>query len=152
MANIGQIEFEQKEMNYTFEFNYKELFLEKNEFYFFQVIFNHKNNFYWIFGKPWFVKYLMVFNQDSKTIGHYYIHGYNSQENNKSKINWILISIILLLVLFIIIFGGWMIYYYKREKRKKRINEIKDEFDYTQENENNDNKKSLINESLGIND
>ena len=155
MANIGQIEFEQKEMNYTFEFNYKELFLEKNEFYFFQVIFNHKNNFYWIFGKPWFVKYLMVFNQDSKTIGHYYIHGYNSQENNKSKINWILLSIILLLVLFIIIFGGWMIYYYKREKRKKRINEIKDEFDYTQEGDNKtDNliNNNLNNKSLGINE
>ena len=44
-----------------------------------------------------------------------------------------------------------MVNYYKNS-RKKRINEIKDEFDYTQENENNDNKKSLINESLGIND
>ena len=30
-----------------------------------------KKNFYWIFGKPWFEKYLMVFNQDKKTIGHY---------------------------------------------------------------------------------
>ena len=151
MENIGQIEFEQKEMNYTFVFNYKELFYEKNEFYIFKVIFNHKNNFYWIFGKPWFAKYLMVFNQDSKTIGHYNIVGNNSEEaNNTGKTSWILISIILLLVVVIIIFGGWMVYYYKREKRKKRINEIKDEFDYTQDIDNKED--NLINKSLGINE
>ena len=44
-----------------------------------------------------------------------------------------------------------MIYYYKREKRKKRINEIKDEFDYTQDIDNK--KDNLINnKSLGINE
>ena len=150
MENIGQIEFEQKEMNFTFIFNYKELFYEKNEFYIFKVIFNHKNNFYWIFGKPWFAKYLMVFNQDSKTIGHYYIVGNSDEKNNTGKTNWILISIILLLVVVIIIFGGWMIYYYKREKRKKRINEIKDEFDYTQDIDNKED--NLNNRSLGINE
>ena len=151
MENIGQIEFEQKEMNFTFIFNYKELFYEKNEFYIFKIIFNHKNNFYWIFGKPWFAKYLMVFNQDSKTIGHYNLVGNNSEEtNNTGKTNWILISIILLLVVVIIIFGGWMIYYYKREKRKKRINEIKDEFDYTQDIDNKED--NLNNRSLGINE
>ena len=150
MENIGQIEFEQKEMNFVFVFNYKELFYEKNEFYIFKVIFNHKNNFYWIFGKPWFAKYLMVFNQDSKTIGHYNKVGNNDEKNNTGKTNWILISIILLLVLVIIIFGGWMIYYYKREKRKKRINEIKDEFDYTQDIDNKED--NLNNRSLGINE
>ena len=152
MEQLGKIEFVQKEMNYTFEFNYKELFYEKNEYYIFKVIFNHKNNFYWIFGKPWFTKYFMVFNQDSKTIGHYSYVGYNSEENNGTgKINWILIGIILLLVFVIIIFGGWMIYYYKREKRKKRINEIKDEFDYTQDIDNK--KENLINnKNLGINE
>ena len=44
-----------------------------------------------------------------------------------------------------------MIYYYKREKRKKRINEIKDEFDYTQDIDNK--KENLINnKNLGINE
>ena len=43
----------------------------------------------------------------------------------------------------------------KREKRKKRINEIKDEFDYTQEGDNKtDNliNNNLNNKSLGINE
>ena len=156
LENIESIKFIHKEMNYSFEFNYNELFFEKKDFLIFKIIFNLKSNFYWIFGKPWFTKYQMIFDQDKKTIGHYcYIKDNNDDENNDNdninKINWILLGIIGVLVLVIIFFGIWMVNYYKNS-RKKRINEIKDEFDYTQENENNDNKKSLINESLGIND
>ena len=152
IKEIGNIKFIHKEMNYTFEFNYKELFYEKNEYYIFKIIFNHKNNFYWIFGKPWFEKYLMIFNQDSKTIGHYYYIENNKLEENKNKdkINWILMVIILILILFIIAIGVWIIHYFKKESRKKRINEIKDEFDYTQENDYK--KNNLINDSLGINE
>ena len=138
-------------MNYTFEFNYMELFEEKNELYIFKIIFNPKNNFYWIFGKLWLAKYLMIFNQDSKTIGHYYYVGNIIKEKNgKDKINWVLLGIIGILVLFIIIFGSWMIYHYKKEIKKKRINEIIDDYDYIQEN--NDKQNNLINKNLGLNE
>ena len=136
-------------MNYTFEFNYKELFYEKDELYIFKIIFSKKNNFYWIFGKPWLSKYLMVFNQDSKTIGHYYyINEKTVEEKNIKKINWILLGVIGILVVIIILFGICLVYYYKKG-RKKRINEIKDEFDYTLDN--NDKNKNLINNDLGLN-
>ena len=151
LKNIGNIKFFHKEMNYTFEFNYNELFDEKNELYIFKIIFNPKNNFYWIFGKLWLAKYLMIFNQDSKTIGHYYYVGNIIKEKNgKDKINWVLLGIIGILVLFIIIFGSWMIYHYKKEIKKKRINEIIDDYDYIQEN--NDKQNNLINKNLGLNE
>ena len=148
MQKISKIQFIHKEMNYTFIFDYKELFIEKDEFYIFKIIFNHKSNFYWIFGKPWLSKYLMVFNQDSKTIGHYYHIG-KDQETKNDKINWILMGIIGFLTLAIIIFGFWLIYSL-RKGRKKRINEIRDEFDYTLDDNNNNNKQSLIKKSLGL--
>ena len=146
MRKISKIKFVHKEMNYTFEFNYKDLFYEKNEFYIFKIIFNHKNNFYWIFGKPWLSKYLMVFNQDSKTIGHYFYIGEElEKKNDLNKINWILMGIIGFLTLVIFMFGLWLFYYYKKG-RKKRINEIKDEFDYTLDI----NEKKIINNSIGL--
>ena len=149
IQKIPIIKFVHKEMNYTFEFNYKELFYEKDELYIFKIIFSKKNNFYWIFGKPWLGKYLMVFNQDSKTIGHYYyINEKTVEEKNIKKINWILLGVIGILVVIIILFGIWLVYYYKKG-RKKRINEIKDEFDYTLDN--NDKNKNLINNDLGLN-
>ena len=93
----------------------------------------------------------MIFNQDSKTIGHYYYVGNIIKEKNgKDKINWVLLGIIGILVLFIIIFGSWMIYHYKKEIKKKRINEIIDDYDYIQEN--NDKQNNLINKNLGLNE
>ena len=150
IQDIFKIKFVHKEMNYTFEFNWEELFYEKDEFYFFKIIFNHKNNFYWIFGKPWLSKYIMVFNQDSKTIGHYYINNDNvfnkKSKNNTDKINWVLMGIICLLILFISIYGIWMINFYKKG-RKKRVNEIKDEFDYSLQKDPN---KNLINNNINL--
>ena len=72
ISEMQNIKFIQKKMNFTFEFNYLELFHEIDNYIIYKIIFPEKNNFYWIFGKPWFEKYLMVFNQDKKTIGHYY--------------------------------------------------------------------------------
>ena len=147
MRKISKIKFVHKELNYTFEFNFEELFIEKSEFYIFKIIFNQKSNFYWIFGKPWLSKYVMIFNQDSKTIGHYYHIGNELEEKNDlTAINWILMGIICILILVVFLFGLWLVYTYKKG-RKKRINEIKDEFDYTLEN---GNKKNLVNNSLGL--
>ena len=100
LENIESIKFIHKEMNYSFEFNYNELFFEKKDFLIFKIIFNLKSNFYWIFGKPWFTKYQMIFDQDKKTIGHYcYIKDNNDDENNDNdninKINWILLIIMM---------------------------------------------------------
>lgn len=147
IKKISKIKFVHKEMNFTFEFNHEELFIEKGEFYIFKIIFNQKNNFYWVFGKPWLSKYLMIFNQDSKTIGHYCHVGKDFEEKNDlTIINWILMGIICILIFVAFIFGLWLVYTYKKG-RKKRINEIKDEFDYTLEN---NYKNNLVNKSLGL--
>ena len=89
----------------------------------------------------------MIFNQDSKTIGHYCHVGKDFEEKNDlTIINWILMGIICILIFVAFIFGLWLVYTYKKG-RKKRINEIKDEFDYTLEN---NYKNNLVNKSLGL--
>ena len=55
-------------------------------------------------------------------------------------------GIICLLILFITIFGIWMINFYKKG-RKKRVNEIKDEFDYSLQKDPN---KNLINNNINL--
>lgn len=62
--------FYNKELNYTFTFNYEDLFLEKENGYYFLIYFefsNYRNN--WRFGFPFFKKYHFVFNHDSKLMG-----------------------------------------------------------------------------------
>ena len=148
IETIPKIQFIHKELNYTFEFNSQELFYDKKEFYIFKIIFNKKGNFYWIFGKPWLSKYLMIFNQDSKTIGYYcYITNKSEEKKKNNKNNLILMGIICFLTIIVIIFGLWLVYFYKKG-RKKRINEIKEEFDYGLDN--NDKTNNFFNKDLGI--
>ena len=143
--NFNSIKFIHQKLNFTFEFNYNELFEDIGNYYIFKIIFPKSNNFYWIFGKPWLEKYLMVFDQDKKTIGHYYIEKPIKKENDKNRNKELLIIIVVFFILIIISFISWIIYYLKRESRKRRINEINEDYEYTQESNNRENL--LINNS-----
>ena len=140
ISEIQNIKFIQKEMNFTFEFNYSELFYEIDNYLIFKIIFHEKNNFYWIFGKPWFEKYLMVFNQDKKTIGHYcYI--LNDEDNKKNKesgqpLNTFLLTIVIILIIIFIILV-FVFCYNIRNIRERRHNEVNDDYEYNAQNNEN---------------
>ena len=67
--------FELKEINFNFSFDYNDLFFTHDEYIYFGIIFDKyfklKFNKRWKLGSVIFKKYLLVFNQDSKTIGFY---------------------------------------------------------------------------------
>jgi len=67
--------FELKEINFNFSFDYNDLFFIHDEYMYFGIIFDRyfklKFNKRWKLGSVIFKKYLLVFNQDSKTIGFY---------------------------------------------------------------------------------
>ena len=151
ISKLENLKFIHNKMNYTFEFNYTELFYVFDNYYIFKILFSKGSNFYWIFGKPWLAKYLMVFDQDSKTIGHYFYVDYDLNDNNNkiydkdnNKINIDLIVIIVCLIL--IFFGLGIIFFrlYFRIGRRRRHNEINDGYEY---NEENNNQNRLINEN-----
>ena len=132
-------------ISYTIEFLYKDLFIENDDYVYFNVLFTQeedtlKNSF--ILGKPFFKKYPVVFNVNRKKekIGFYNnlflveenenhtIHNNdNNNSNNYNKLTFILIIIgicILGLLIYIIV-------KYFKKPRKQKVNELIEFFDYS---------------------
>ena len=145
------LKFCMKQFEMCFDFNYKDLFREKNEKLYFLVYFNlkNKNSYRFIIGQILIKKYLLTFNYDTKMIGfynknikielkkekkHYYEH------DNKVYIIFIISLIIFLIVGFLL---GKKIY---ESTRKKKANELIDDYEY----ESNDIREIKSNNSLSI--
>ncbi len=131
-----------KNLDYTFEFTYKDLFFKNDDDgnNYFLIYFNSGydeddgSGFFWTFGEPFFKKYNLVFNQDTKRIGLYtQISNEDIQENKTfwQKNKW---YIILAIGLVVVCSGlGVMIFLYLKvlPKRKIKANELDDGFDYS---------------------
>ena len=63
--------FYHQEMNFTFYFNYNDLFEEKNGVYYFKIIFSLNEDKEWQFGKSFFEKYTTTFDIDSRKLYFY---------------------------------------------------------------------------------
>ena len=135
-----EIKFYNKELNTTFVLDYNDLYIEKDNFlYFLVATFFDYDLGYWILGKPFLKKYLLMYNSDNKMIGFY-----KKNEGNKSnkKISSYVISIflnILLLIILIVLSFAFFHYYIKR--RRIRANELEDKFNYIPKNNKNDYTK-----------
>ena len=93
--------FYNKELNYTFELTYKELFYhnQNDGNYYFLVVFRDYSEedypiYSWVLGEPLFKKYEIYFNKDSKRIGIYNKNidesegeDDNEEENKYSDVN-----------------------------------------------------------------
>jgi len=117
-------------MRAKFEFTYKDLFIKgDNNFYYFQIIFpsSFKNNF--VFGKPLFKKYQMVFDQDRKTYGFYLKLNQKKNENlnNSLKISWTLVVILVIISLILVYFLKRLL---SKLPRRLKANELEDNFTY----------------------
>ena len=132
-------------ISYTIEFLYKDLFIENDDYVYFNVLFTQeedtlKNSF--ILGKPFFKKYPVVFNVNRKKekIGFYnnlflveenenhtIYNNDNNNSNNYNKLTFILIIIgicILGLLIYIIV-------KYFKKPREQKVNELIEFFDYS---------------------
>ena len=117
-----KLEFFQFDFNYTFELDYKDLFVEKDDKLILLIFFDDAL-FDWQFGKPFLRKYSFLMNQDTNIL-YFYKNNHNNNENNGGhnnggnnnnnvdnnnndyivlKIIFIIIGIIILLVLGIFI-------------------------------------------------
>ena len=119
-------------MNAKFEFNYQDLFIkeENNDIYFFQIIFpSSGKTSNWVFGKPLFKKYQMVFDQDRKTYG-FYININNKRNdtlNTSLKISWTLVVILIIILLIVTYIVFKLI---SKLPRRLKANELEDSFTY----------------------
>ena len=133
LNNFPTIKFYQSDMNYNFTLNSKDLFtiIPDNNRVLFNVEFlKDYNN--WVFGKPFFKKYQLIFDEDSKSIKFYIENqSINNSIYNKSikYFSYVIIVVLLAIILFIL-----------RLYRKKKIifqykkddidYELRDYFDY----------------------
>ena len=124
-----------------FNLKNEDIWLEKNGYKYFMILetLNPENS--WIFGKPFFKKYHITFNQDSKTIGVYTNINYNRNNEttvptNKASKIIILVCIIVGLLIIIGVLAFLLVKFYFRNPRKKRANElIDDNFEYKSSDE-----------------
>ncbi len=125
------------ELEYVFEFNYKDLFLYSNDTIYFLMIFREVdlNNF--LIGQPFLKKYNLIFNQESKKIGYYnYIKEEEEKEkdSNNSNNKYFSLTNILLILILICLVAILLMIYFKKSKRKVRTNELED-YDYIAKND-----------------
>ena len=128
-----------KDLDFVFELNYTDLFKEKDEKYYFLIVFDEyydKNT--WVFGNIFFRKYQLIFDTDSKMIGFYDTNLEKKEEKNNEKTNlsiWFWIGIIILACLC---FTGLGLYlgrnYFAKIIKKKRANELDEDYEYSNAN------------------
>ena len=154
--------FYHRELDFNFTFYFEDLFLEKNNKFYFLVIFDYKTRNEWKFGFPFFKKYNFVFNHDSKIMGFNYknnnlddnIDYTRNEQNNKNKLNKnksnnkinskiILIIIFGLITLIIVIlFFGIFIGKKLFSIRKTKVNELLELYDYSVKNNEIQNRNN----------
>ena len=150
LTNFPPLFFEHNEFNYTFEFNYKDLFAEKDGKYIFLIAVKKRDIDDWYLGNIFLRKYQLVFNQDSKLISFYnkdiiVIDDEDNEDNEEKEIiiyksnddlKYIILFICLSLIVFIGIgfIIGYLIYRNNKNKKKKRANELVDDYEYMADN------------------
>ena len=91
-------------MNFNFTLNATDLFtiIPDNNRVLFNIEFLENYN-KWVFGKPFFKKYQLIFNDDSKTINYYVEQDIKNDSYYSVSLNFIKAIIICLLIISIIV-------------------------------------------------
>ena len=123
------LKFIHSELNYTFELDYKDLFIEKDDKFILMVFFDGFP-MYWQLGKPFLRKYSFLMNQDAKTVGFYHKEENENNNINENNSNHTALKIIVIIlgVGILLILGIFIGKYYFKDKKRKNI--IEDDYEY----------------------
>ena len=147
IKKFPELKFHETKTNTYFIFNYNDLFQKIEERYYFMVIFQRPSNLYWRIGFPFFKKYDIVFNDDSKMISYYNENIIDDNENKNNNTGKIILIVFLSLIVFFGLIGiGYFLGKEKYMQRKKRANELNEDYNYdSQEKIINDNGEIVEN-------
>ncbi len=120
MKTFKNIEFYSHELDYSFIFKQKELFVESKDKLIFIICFIDSLKNEWSFGNIFLQKYTIVFEQDRKLIGFY------KQNEISFSFSWIIVILFGIVIISLI----YYIYILLKKKRKKRANELIENFEY----------------------
>ena len=122
--------------------NYSDLFSETEHKYFFNIIFNTKQNETWILGKIFLKKFMVMFDLDNQIIEIYNNYEEDQSSNNESlnKNSIGEISLYICIIIALIIITAVLAYLLGKnlnKLRKKRANELlEDNYEYKANEEN----------------
>ena len=118
------IKFYLKENNINLTLDYKDLFIENNNYYHFLIIFSNPYRTFWYLGSPFLKKFNLIFDSQNKVM--------KLKVFKKSKyiisLPWILVFILLILLIFLIIV--LIKFFHYLPKKKRFANELDDSYEY----------------------
>ena len=122
------ITFYHRELNFTFNLTYEDLFIEKNGKYYLLMSFNknHRLN-EWTLGRIFMKKYEMIFDPENKLIGFY-----NDYKGKSFNISFTILIIFIIIIIGLIVIVNHIM---KLKRRKTRANEIDEVYDYVPANQ-----------------
>ena len=122
--NFPKISFYSSSLNFTFTFDYKDLFIKEENYYYHLIISPVDDLYYYIIGKPIFKKYLLEFNYDRKIMNVY-------EETNNSKNNKFYILYIIFIIIIIVIIGYivYIKFIHRLFKKKQQASELIEDYD-----------------------
>ena len=140
---MKSIYFYNKDLNFTFELTYKDLiyFNKYDGYNYILVVFRvhdieNENEYmdddFWVLGEPFFKKYQLIFNKNSKRIG-LYTNFDNQIIEKKSWIKenkWYIFLIILLIISICGLVTMSFLFFKNKPKRKSKANELNEDFEY----------------------
>ena len=130
ITKMQNISFELKENNFNFTLDYKDLFYEYNNKYYFLIATRTSSSKLhdFIIGSVLMKKYDFVFDKYKSSIGFYDLSIIvDNKEKNYFLIFIIVISVLCLLIILLIIYFVWK---YMNKPRISRKNEINDDYNY----------------------
>jgi len=162
--DFPSLTFNMKSENLFFEFTYKDLFKKIDDKYYFLVVFKNYDVGSWTIGKPFYLKYTLVYNGESKAIGFYSKLNFNKEEQKSEIILFelnVFKIVIIILLLLTFIFLIMISFYYLGKKmnltKRRKANELDDNYDYysnsdkyklykkdINEKNNNDSKEQFL--------
>ena len=126
ITNFENINFELKDNNFNFTLDYKDLFYEYNNKYYFLIAGSKGYLHDFIIGSVLMKKYEFVFDKFNSNIG-FYDFSIIVEEKNYFIIYIVVISVLVLLIILVIIYLIWKFFNKPRNSRK---NELNDDYNY----------------------
>ena len=143
-SKFKKIVFKQTNLYEYFELTFDDLFMKKNGYLIFLVIFSTHMHNNWDFGTPFLKKYQFDYDFENLKIGYYHLLAKNEKHNNSNFMKYIKYSFIIVILSVILVYLGILLGRNYFTMRKKRANELDDDFEYDSKKENEKEKNSPI--------
>ena len=149
MEKFPALNFFHLKYNYTFSFDYKELFQNVYNRIFFLIMCSKNADIFWTFGKMFMKKYQFIFDTDKKSISFYNQRkieindNMNNNSNKSTKFNFNYVYFFLITIIISILIGiliGRRLF----KRHKKIVSELNDGLEYN----SIDKKTKKVNQTI----